>query len=111
MHKATYHAGSNIAFIKYWGVADTTINLPMNNSISMTLDAAYTTTTVGWDVTNRLSEDEFTIDNARLPRNSSHVTSISYTRWPVWIIDPGCQPEQFSNGVGHCQFSQRVLPR
>jgi diphosphomevalonate decarboxylase len=65
MHKSTYRVGSNIAFIKYWGVADPTLNLPMNNSISMTLDAAYTTTTVAWDVAKRMSDDEFTIDDLR----------------------------------------------
>jgi len=48
LHKATVRAGSNIAFIKYWGVDDTTINLPQTNSISMTLADAHTTTTVEW---------------------------------------------------------------
>ncbi len=47
--KVTVRAGSNIAFIKYWGVDDATINLPQTNSISMTLADAYTTTTVAWD--------------------------------------------------------------
>lgn len=49
MNKATVRAGSNIAFIKYWGVSDPEINLPLNNSISMTLADAYTVTTVAWD--------------------------------------------------------------
>jgi len=49
MKKATVQAGSNIAFIKYWGVSDAEINLPLNNSISMTLADAYTITTVAWD--------------------------------------------------------------
>lgn len=49
MKKATVRAGSNIAFIKYWGVSDPSINLPLNNSISMTLADAYTVTTVEWD--------------------------------------------------------------
>ena len=48
-YKATARAGSNIAFIKYWGVADQRLNLPLNNSISMTLGALHTTTTVEWD--------------------------------------------------------------
>lgn len=46
--RATVRAGSNIAFIKYWGVADASINLPLNSSISMTLADAHTTTTVEW---------------------------------------------------------------
>ena len=64
-NKATFRVGSNIAFIKYWGVADPALNLPLNNSISMTLAAAHTTTTVQWDNEGRLKEDEFTIDDLR----------------------------------------------
>lgn len=64
-HKATYRTGSNIAFIKYWGVADASLNLPLNNSISMTLADAHTTTTLVWDVRGQLVEDEFTIDDLR----------------------------------------------
>lgn len=48
MSKTTVRAGSNIAFIKYWGVDDPSINLPQTSSISMTLADAYTTTTVEW---------------------------------------------------------------
>jgi len=46
--KATANAGSNIAFVKYWGVRKGAHNrqLPLNPSVSMTLDVARTTTTV-----------------------------------------------------------------
>lgn len=44
--KATATAGSNIAFVKYWGNLDDQLRLPMNGSISMTLANAFTTTTV-----------------------------------------------------------------
>jgi diphosphomevalonate decarboxylase len=64
MHKATCRAGSNIAFIKYWGVADRSLNLPLTNSISLTLADAHTTTTVEWDDRGRLATDELTIDQA-----------------------------------------------
>lgn len=64
--KATARAGSNIAFIKYWGVADPRLNLPLNNSISMTLGALHTTTTVEWDTGGRLSADQVTIDGERV---------------------------------------------
>ena len=57
---ATARAGSNIAFIKYWGNKDDGLNLPMNGSISMTLDAAHTTTTVTFDPT--LTQDTFTLN-------------------------------------------------
>jgi diphosphomevalonate decarboxylase len=46
MLKATARAGANIAFVKYWGHRGAGLNLPLNNSISMTLDLATTTTTV-----------------------------------------------------------------
>ncbi len=46
MSKATAIAHANIAFIKHWGVTDSRLNLPANPSISMTLAALTTTTTV-----------------------------------------------------------------
>lgn len=44
--KATAKAHTNIALIKYWGKRDESLFLPMNSSLSITLDAFYTTTTV-----------------------------------------------------------------
>ncbi len=56
---ATAKAPSNIAFVKYWGVADTALTIPYNESISMNLDACLTTTTVTFY--DRLAEDEVAI--------------------------------------------------
>ena len=67
--KATYRVGSNIAFIKYWGVADAAINLPLNNSISLTLADAHTTTTVAWGIAGE--SDEITLDGKRLTGRAS----------------------------------------
>lgn len=61
MPKTTIRAGSNIAFIKYWGVDDATINLPQTSSISMTLADAYTTTTVEWQSNSAQANQEDTI--------------------------------------------------
>ena len=61
---ATARAGSNIALIKYWGKRDPSINLPLNDSISMTLSDAHTTTTVEWD--ESLDGDEFYLDGERV---------------------------------------------
>ncbi len=58
--KATASAGSNIALIKYWGNRDDEMRLPMNGSISMTLDIARTATTVAFDQT--YEEDQVSID-------------------------------------------------
>ena len=62
--KATVRAGSNIAFIKYWGVDDSTLNLPQTNSISMTLADAYTTTTVEW-YTNDVARENHRLRQAQ----------------------------------------------
>ncbi|MCY3711151.1 MAG: diphosphomevalonate decarboxylase [Caldilineaceae bacterium] len=66
--KATCRAGSNIAFIKYWGVAGSgeDLNIPLNNSISMTLADAHTTTTVAWDDGANLPTDTVAIDGVQL---------------------------------------------
>ncbi len=67
IHKATARAGSNIAFIKYWGVQSGPpgeLHLPLNDSISMTLADAYTLTTVEWS--DSLASDEITLDDVRL---------------------------------------------
>lgn len=39
-------AHTNIALIKYWGKADESLIIPMNNSLSVTLDKFYTETKV-----------------------------------------------------------------
>ncbi|MDQ4078692.1 MAG: diphosphomevalonate decarboxylase, partial [Chloroflexota bacterium] len=68
--RATASAGSNIAFIKYWGVADSTLNLPLNDSISMTLDALRTVTTVEFDPS--LNADVVIIDGQERHGNAWH---------------------------------------
>lgn len=48
--KYTVRANSNIALVKYWGKKDEKLKTPLNNSISMTLDSLYTTTSAEiWD--------------------------------------------------------------
>ncbi len=44
--KATAQANANIAFVKYWGALDLELNLPLNSSLSLTLDQASTVVTV-----------------------------------------------------------------
>ncbi|MEJ2052780.1 MAG: diphosphomevalonate decarboxylase [Calditrichaceae bacterium] len=44
--KATAKAHSNIALVKYWGKRNSKLNLPAVGSISITLDALYTKTSV-----------------------------------------------------------------
>lgn len=46
MNSVTARAHTNIALIKYWGKKDPTLFLPYNSSLSLTLDAFFTDTTV-----------------------------------------------------------------
>lgn len=62
--RGTASACSNIALVKYWGKKDFTDNIPLNDSVSMTLSDAITTTTVVWDPT--LSQDEIYLDGERI---------------------------------------------
>lgn len=64
MGPVTVRAGSNIAFTKYWGARDAALNLPLSNSISMTLADAFSTTTVEW--VEGLAQDEITLDGVLL---------------------------------------------
>lgn len=59
--KATAKAHTNIALIKYWGKRDESLILPMNNSLSLTLDGFYTTTTV--EFREDLVHDTFLLDH------------------------------------------------
>ena len=58
----TVRAHTNIALIKYWGKADAQAKIPVNSSISFTLDQFYTDTRVVYDAT--LQADTFTLNGA-----------------------------------------------
>lgn len=58
--KGTAVARANIAFIKYWGNLNDDLRLPMNGSISMTLDRLRTVTTV--EFSPALTKDEIEVD-------------------------------------------------
>jgi len=93
-NKATFRVGSNIAFIKYWGVDDATINLPQNNSISMTLADAHTTTTLQWLDQGLAATDEITLDGtrldahraARLVRHLDRIRALAGIDWRVRVV-------------------------
>lgn len=69
--KATAKAHTNIALIKYWGKRDEALILPTNNSLSLTLDGFYTTTTV--EFREELTQDIFYL-------NDECISGIPYTR-------------------------------
>lgn len=59
--KATAKAHTNIALIKYWGKRNEPLILPMNNSLSLTLDGFYTETSVEFKAD--LLSDVFYLDD------------------------------------------------
>ncbi|MFT8823195.1 diphosphomevalonate decarboxylase [Liquorilactobacillus satsumensis] len=59
--KYTARAHTNIALIKYWGKLDQDLIIPMNSSLSLTLDKFYTDTSVFFDST--LKQDIFRLNN------------------------------------------------
>ena len=60
--KTTAIVNSNIAFVKYWGKKNTVINLPMNPSISMTLDENLSTKTTV-EFSKKYKKDIFILNN------------------------------------------------
>lgn len=57
---AIARAHTNIALVKYWGKRDAARFLPMNSSLSLTLDAFYTETKVTYDAARKA--DAFTLN-------------------------------------------------
>ena len=66
-------AHTNIALIKYWGKRDKDLFLPMNSSLSLTLDAFYTDTKVTFD--DSLTEDSFLLNGKR--QSEKEISKIS----------------------------------
>nr|WP_272106680.1 diphosphomevalonate decarboxylase [Staphylococcus sp. NRL 22/194] len=62
-------AHTNIALIKYWGKADEALIIPMNNSLSVTLDRFYTETQVTFDET--LSHDQLVLNGEEVDAKES----------------------------------------
>ena len=58
--QASAMACANIALVKYWGKRDAALNLPAAGSLSLTLEALRTTTTVRFD--DALESDQFELD-------------------------------------------------
>lgn len=73
-HAVTARACANIALVKYWGKRDAARNLPAAGSLSLTLDALVTETTVHFDP--RLTADRFTLDGgAAAPGAAARTTA------------------------------------
>ncbi|REC32917.1 diphosphomevalonate decarboxylase [Enterococcus pseudoavium] len=61
MFNGKARAYTNIALIKYWGKENQELIIPMNNSLSLTLDAFYTETQVTFS--KEITKDQFYLDN------------------------------------------------
>lgn len=67
--KSTAKAPANIAFIKYWGKKDRALRIPANDSISMNLSNAFTTTTV--EFSSAYSSDEIYYGESKMDAEES----------------------------------------
>jgi|SRR5690625_1307039 len=74
--QATALAHTNIALIKYWGKRHDALILPTNNSLSITLDGFYTTTSVTFQ--DDLKQDEFYL-------NDQWITGVPYKRVTTFL--------------------------
>lgn len=66
-------AGANFALIKYWGKADARLNVPAVGSISITLDALHTETSVELDP--KLTRDELLLNGQRRDADLAKVSA------------------------------------
>ena len=66
---ATAKAHTNIALVKYWGKKDQELIIPQTDSLSLTLNEFYTTTTVNFD--NNLTSDLVAIDQQTLSKKEA----------------------------------------
>ncbi|WP_207694617.1 diphosphomevalonate decarboxylase [Enterococcus sp. DIV0212c] len=74
MYVGKARAYTNIALIKYWGKKDEHLIIPMNSSLSLTLDAFYTETSVSFDET--LTEDTFFLDGKKQdPKQTAKISN------------------------------------
>ncbi len=68
--KITAMAPANIAFIKYWGKQSNALRIPLNDSISMNLSGAYTTTTVEYSPLLRRDDISFVDESVTEPESA-----------------------------------------
>lgn len=73
MRQAAVRAHTNIALIKYWGKRDENLFLPVNSSLSLTLDKLFTDTLVCFD--SSLTKDSFYLNGAK--QNQKEIQKIS----------------------------------
>lgn len=75
---ATATAHTNIALVKYWGKRDQQLILPQTDSLSLTLNEFYTTTTVNFDPS--LPTDQVEVDGQPLEHDQKVVHVLNLVR-------------------------------
>ena len=70
---ARARAGANFALVKYWGKADARLNVPAVGSISITLDALFTETTV--ELAPGVARDELMLNGMRRDEDLAKVSA------------------------------------
>lgn len=100
--KATAKAHANIALVKYWGKRDLRLNLPAVGSISMTLDALSTTTTVHFSA--EFDRDELWLNDKpadeKAARRTSRFLDIFRTQFAVKTFARIDSSNNFPTGAG-----------
>ena len=75
--KATSYAPTNIACIKYWGKRDTSLNLPINSSVSITLDMDDLRTVTTVTASKTFIKDRLWLNgNEENPENNKRVQKV-----------------------------------
>lgn len=92
-------AYSNIALAKYWGKRDSKLNIPAVGSISITLDALETKTSLYFD--SNLDCDELKVDgNAASPKKASRVLDLIRDRAGISDFAAVNSRNDFPGGAG-----------
>jgi diphosphomevalonate decarboxylase len=74
--KASAVANANIALTKYWGKRDSTLMLPQNGSVSMTVSGMSTKTTV--EFSSELEKDVFILNGKECPDGEEYGQTVAH---------------------------------
>lgn len=89
-------AYTNIALIKYWGKRDETLFLPMNSSLSLTLDAFYTDTKVS--INTKGKTDQFYLNGQQQTADNHQAISRFIN---LFYTDKTTRPSLFIESYNH----------
>lgn len=102
--RATATAPANIALVKYWGARDLAHALPLNPSLSMTLSACHTRTTV--DFSPAPGEDEVWLAPRELAGDETVVIGPTAMTSAVAAADAAAAGDDPARGVPHPEAEQ-----